>query len=619
MHTTPLLQMGHPHPTPRPLLPPSSRNVTIHLDVGSVIGAARSECTTFFGMPHSRPPVGPLRFRPPQPAEPWTGVLDAREDVAPTCVQQPDGGSFNMPAWVEYAEEYAFGYDNTTMSEDCLKINVQTPSVNGSWPVMLYIHGGSNLIGSGSGYDASALCSEELVFVSFNYRLGVLGTLALPELLDESETTGNYGLQDQRAAMEWVQRHIHKFGGDPARVTISGESAGAMAVGAHLALPRSAELFAQAILMSGNDDSLSLGEAVAAGERLAAWAGCAPPAPLRPRRRLDCLRALDGWALVNLQTAVYNESMRALQAPVADGFEMPLDRRLRDYYAAPPSSPPSPPSPSSSSPSPSSPSSSSPSPSSSSSPSPSPSPSPPPPLRPLLAGSNIDDISIFFGLTLKEILPQLNGEPMVTRADFEASLPRLLPRATAAQRAAVARQYSPTAYQSAQWRRALYDLGTDGYFACPTRRMTRAVAARGGRAFRYVFAPKLADPAALLLPGLSPRLQGLLNRWVGVFHGSNEMLFWNTSAAISPPNQALGARLVRHWASFVRTGAPLAGWPEVGAAAEERYYEFRTGDDADVARRAWHTEQCTVLAPLDFVWNPATLSGVPFVPEAAVA
>jgi len=190
--------------------------------------------------------------------------------------------------------------------------------------VMVYIHGGSYLTGQGSGNNASSLCAG-IVYVSFNYRLGLFGALALPELLNESSTTGNYALQDQREALAWVQRNIAQFGGDPSRVTISGESAGAMSVAAHMALPRSQGLFQQGVMMSGNDFSTSLAAAGATGQHFAARVGCGQDV-------LACLRGRDALELLNVQTAVYNQSMRALQVPVADGFELPIGGSLSERF-----------------------------------------------------------------------------------------------------------------------------------------------------------------------------------------------------------------------------------------------------------------------------------------------
>ena len=224
----------------------------VHTDTGPVLGYTRGAFTTFRAIPYAEPPVGSLRFRPPVPIRAWAGVRDASDGVVePECVQTPDANSYGLPGWAERLEEAIAGVSRRTMNEDCLTLTVSTPDVHSSLPVMLYIHGGSFLSGNSNLSGAAhVVCSRGIVVVSINYRLGVLGNLALPELLAESGTTGNYGLQDQREAMRWVRRNAHAFGGDASRVTLSGESAGAMSVIAHLALPRSTSLFAQAIAAS---------------------------------------------------------------------------------------------------------------------------------------------------------------------------------------------------------------------------------------------------------------------------------------------------------------------------------------------------------------------------------
>lgn len=232
----------------------------VHTGDGAVRGNATGSCTSFFGIPYAAPPTGARRFRPPVPATPWQGIRDGRTDNHSRCVQ-----TRGLPGWLERPLDTPRW--RTLHSEDCLFLNVQSPKLTGStlYPVVVSIHGGSYLWGSGSGRDAAPLCDASIVYVSFNYRLGVLAALGLPELLNESGTTANLALQDQRLAMSWVQRHIRAFGGDPARVTLSGESSGAMAVAAHLASARSSPLFSQAIFMSGNDDSMSLEAAYQAG------------------------------------------------------------------------------------------------------------------------------------------------------------------------------------------------------------------------------------------------------------------------------------------------------------------------------------------------------------------
>ncbi len=209
----------------------------------------------FKGIPFARPPVKDLRWREPQPVQPWTGIRDA-STVSASCIQPALGnGRFLTPL----AERYGTQYNHTpiSISEYCLYLNVwapQWPAKNPA-PVMVWIHGGSNVIGSGgeSGYDGAALARKGVVVVTLNYRLGVLGFFAHPELTRESphHASGNYGLLDQIAALQWVRQNIAQFGGDPKRVTVFGESAGSINAGLLLCSPLSAGLFQRVILESG--------------------------------------------------------------------------------------------------------------------------------------------------------------------------------------------------------------------------------------------------------------------------------------------------------------------------------------------------------------------------------
>ncbi|XP_070551709.1 acetylcholinesterase-like [Ptychodera flava] len=186
----------------------------------------------FKGIPYAEPPVGELRFQPPHSKSPWEGVYDATE-FRPICIQPEDAVSpgFNP------------------QSEDCLLLNVFAPqSQSESLPVMVWIHGGSFITGSGSSYDCLALSAiGEVVIVTINYRLGALGFL----LTGDEHATGNYGLLDQIAALQWVQNNIAAFGGDANRVTIFGESAGSMSVDLLLFSPLAEGLFQRAIMQSG--------------------------------------------------------------------------------------------------------------------------------------------------------------------------------------------------------------------------------------------------------------------------------------------------------------------------------------------------------------------------------
>lgn len=215
---------------------------TVHCAAGPLQGerAAAGLCV-FRGIPYAAPPVGERRWQPPQPVTPWTEVRAAIA-FSPACPQPPRPD----------ARLQAVGHTD----EDCLYLNVWTPGLDAAKrPVMVWIHGGGMTIGSGSSsmYDGSVLARQDVVVVTFNYRLGVLGFLAHPELSAESPdgVSGNYGLLDQIAALRWVRDNIAAFGGDPGNVTIFGESAGAVSVGCLLVAPAAKGLFHRAILESG--------------------------------------------------------------------------------------------------------------------------------------------------------------------------------------------------------------------------------------------------------------------------------------------------------------------------------------------------------------------------------
>ncbi len=226
-------------PAPRPA-PPAPR---VALDAGTLEGTRDSATGVllFRGVPYAAPPVGPLRFRPPAPAARWAGVRPAAA-LGHNCMQPQPYGDI---------DPYAAG-----VSEDCLVLNVATEGTRGPpRPVMVWIHGGGFFAGFGGEerHDPTRLAAKGAVVVTLNYRLGVFGFLAHPALAAEpGNTAGNYGLLDQIAALQWVRRNIARFGGDPTRVTIFGESAGGMSVGALVASPLAKGLFRRAILESGS-------------------------------------------------------------------------------------------------------------------------------------------------------------------------------------------------------------------------------------------------------------------------------------------------------------------------------------------------------------------------------
>ncbi len=210
--------------------------LSVRVESGLVRGVSEPGIRVFRGIPYAAPPVGPLRWRPPQPAPSWDDVR-AAEDFGPPCPQ---------PAAPE------------STAEDCLTLNVWAPAdlpPAERWPVMVWIHGGGFRAGTGSdpGTHGDQFAREGVVLVTLNYRLGALGFLAHPALEAEQagEPRANYGLLDLVAALGWVQRNIEALGGDPSRVTIFGESAGAMAVHLLMVAPQAEGLFHRAIAQSG--------------------------------------------------------------------------------------------------------------------------------------------------------------------------------------------------------------------------------------------------------------------------------------------------------------------------------------------------------------------------------
>ena len=208
----------------------------VQLKDGAVRGRVESGVVSFLGIPYAAPPFGPNRMRPPQPVEAWDGERDASA-FGPTA---PKG---------DYPPQYARLFPEVVIAgEECLNLNVWTPDLDAAGlPVLVWIHGGSFMNGSGSvgAYDGAAFARDGIVCVTINYRLSAEGFLYL------DDGTANLGLLDQLAALRWVQANIAAFGGDPSRVTVAGESAGAMSVTTLLSMPLAEGLFAQAVAQSG--------------------------------------------------------------------------------------------------------------------------------------------------------------------------------------------------------------------------------------------------------------------------------------------------------------------------------------------------------------------------------
>jgi para-nitrobenzyl esterase len=285
---------------------------------GKIAGREKDGVLLFAGIPYAAPPVGARRFRAPEPHQGWNDVRDAT-DFGQVSVQVGDAlgaiGAAPPPDW----------------SEDCLFLNVQTPALDdGRRPVMVWIHGGAFVNGSSSipWHDGSAFVTHgDVVVVTLNYRLGALGWLELAHLDPELATSGNNGLLDQVLALTWVRDNIAAFGGDPAAVTVFGESAGGMSVGALLGAPAASGLFAQAIPQSGAAHNVVSAEeaAVVADAFLAALGG-----GIEEARRAPAERLLEAQQAVSLAMTTGKLPRRTTSAsglpfgPVVDGAVLPV-------------------------------------------------------------------------------------------------------------------------------------------------------------------------------------------------------------------------------------------------------------------------------------------------------
>ena len=314
----------------------------VETPAGKLRGEAIGALNVFKGIPYALPPVGGLRWRPPVAMSPWTGVRDAAQFSA-ACMQPKPQPSI-------YADELA------AVSEDCLSLNVWAKQGARNEPVLVWIHGGALTSGSSSErmYDGAKLAARGMVLVSINYRLGILGYLAHPQLSAESpqRISGNYGLLDQIEALRWVQRNIAAFGGDPANVTIAGESAGGLSVMYLMASPQARGLFARAIAQSAYMISMpelkraNFGEqaAEAIGSRVATALGSPHVTDLRSMDAAKLVNAtaqtgyfplgtVDGHVLPQQLVEVFDRGEQA-KVPILAGFNSGEIRSLR--FLAPP-------------------------------------------------------------------------------------------------------------------------------------------------------------------------------------------------------------------------------------------------------------------------------------------
>ncbi|GAB4569598.1 MAG: carboxylesterase family protein [Rhizobacter sp.] len=472
-------------------------NFEVNTTLGAVSGTETASSYAYLGIPYAAPPVGNLRWRAPAAATPWSGTRSGA-NYAPHCAQPAS----------------AFGSAST--SEDCLYLNVYTPKGNGTYPVMVWIHGGAFYLGLSNAFDPSALVAKGVVVVTINYRLGALGFMSHAALTaEQSGSSGNYGLMDQQAALRWVRSNIANFGGNANNITIVGESAGGFSVHSHVASAGSAGLFHKAIAMSGAypfgapQDSLAVAQLKGAGVATAVAAATSTTACTT----VECLRALPVSALLTAQASVYPSG----PVPSVDGSV--LAANVRTTIAAGTHN-----------------------------------------RVPMIEGTTRDEWRLF--VALDEYAA--GGVALADNAAHIAKVTALLggalnPAAGPTATALVNGLYStPSIYPSASL--AYGALGTDMVFACNGR-----IAALELQQHAPVYAYEFRDRTA---PSALPPTTFSL----GAYHGSELQYIFPSSRPLTAEQQALAGTMTSYWTNFMKTGNPngtgVPAWAAFTAAAD---------------------------------------------------
>lgn len=511
----------------------SSTEVTT--ESGVVIGDSSEGVRAWLGIPFAAPPVGANRFRAPQPAPKWTTPRDAKK-FGKACPQIA-------------VNTGAFG----SGEEDCLFLNVWSPdpAPREPLPVMVWIHGGAFILGSGAQdlYNGAALARQQrVVVVTINYRLGPLGFLAHSALAkeDPANGTGNYGLLDQRAALQWVRKNIRAFGGNENNVTLFGESAGGMSVAGQLISPGSAGTFDRAIIQSGAVPLAFKLSTVADGERqavaLGKALGCGEPL-------IDCLRSKPYEQITaglknpntypgGLFQGVLNS---AIWLPVVDGVVVP--KQPTEIYAGGEVA-----------------------------------------LKvPTIIGSNLNEGTLFHSGILGD-------RPHPDAAAYEATLVRLLGAENGAKALAM---YPVTGTMKPD--EVLAQVESDAMFACPTRRASRALTRAGVPVYRYHFVRR-PDNGVVAAFGATHGAE------VPFVFGNDDPMLGGVSDGGMPLREAM----MRYWTNFAKMGDPNVGndpkWPRYDEASDA----YLTLDTPPIAAAGLLAEKCAFWDSVPAIALPPT-------------
>lgn len=462
---------------------------------GKRITTSSGMVTAFLGIPYAEPPVGSLRFQKPRPHQPWSHILKATS-FGNSCYQQSlDPSSYGR-------ELYSEPDSSTLLSEDCLFLNVWVPHPRPPVPasVLVWIHGGGFLSGSGSLDRSFLAATENIIVASMNYRLSALGFLTLPP-----DAPGNIGLWDQHLALSWLKENMAAFGGDPTQITLGGQSAGAASVGFHLLSPVSQDFFAQATLQSGASISpwawVSPKEAEVRGRTLGHMLGCSGSSN---RVIMSCLqRKKPGEIMQKLPILSQKILLDTVFVPTTDGeFLTDAPRKLLESGSFP--------------------------------------------VKPVLTGFTSTEGSLFVSGSAPGF--SLHNNSLISHQQLLEGLRLLLPDASYGTIEMADIIYSQGEQGETQYRNALIRASGDYLFLCPVAVVAGAMAETGSPVFAYSFSHR-------------PSFTSVVPDWIGVPHCAElPYLFGDLLSGVggnitySPAEVELSQRVMKYWGEFIKTG-----------------------------------------------------------------
>ncbi|KAK8399799.1 hypothetical protein O3P69_003672 [Scylla paramamosain] len=521
--------------------------LVVHTNTGLVRGFRRNvlgkNVDTFYGIPFAQPPVGELRYKKPVPVTPWAGILEATK-LPNSCVQEP---FTYFPGF--HGEE--MWNPNTDLSEDCLYLNIWAPAhlrESGARPseVLVWIYGGGYMGGTTTleVYDADLLVANtDMIITSMQYRCGAFGYL----YLKMEDAPGNVGMYDQALAIKWIRNNIEFFGGDPDRITLFGESAGAGSIAVHLLSPISSHLFQRAILQSGVVNSpwsiMTREKAYDIAVKLVEDVGCnATLVTEDPGTVMSCMRTVDAATISLAQWNSYLGLMQFPSTPIVDGEflpDEPLDMIRRGEVKK----------------------------------------------TEILIGSNLDEGTYFM---LYDFLSYFDKDEStaLTREQFLEILNQIFKDWSPAERESIIFQYTnwdnPDDGRANE--KAAGEVVGDYFFVCPSNLFAQLYADAGGKVYYYYFNHRTTNHP--------------WGEWMGVLHGDEiDYVFGlplNQSLSYTAAEKDLSQRIMRHYKFFAATGRPVSRegeWP-LYTSRGQQYYVWGTNESWPQIGRGPRTTAC---------------------------